>query len=119
MTPHGPLNSSWVGPSVPGLLGSATSPGPAPASSDPQVQLSVTIPVGSRASVRVPLVPKVGLLPKTVIITEGSAVVWKGGAYVPGTTGISGATADADGVAFSVVSGSYAFKATSPDLLFV
>lgn len=98
----------------------APAPGPSPAPVDPTVQLSVTIPVGSKGTVRVPLVAKVGLVAATVVITEGSVVVWKDGAYVPGTSGISAAQVDGDGVVFTVVSGSYAFEAERPhDLLVV
>lgn len=79
----------------------------------------MTIPVGSDAVVRVPLVAAVGLEPKTVTITEGSAAVWRDGAYVPGVSGITGAEADASGVSFNVTSGMYSFEATITSALLV
>merc|ERR1712048_951770 len=97
----------------------APAPPPAPSPEDKRVQLSVTIPVGSDAVVRVPLVTEVGLEPKTAVITEGSSVVWRSGAYVSGVSGISGAQADGSGVVFNVASGAYAFEATLPSALLV
>lgn len=93
---------------------SAPPPAPGPAPSHPEVRLAVMIPLGSAGSVRVPLVAKVGLTPATATILEGTKPVWKGGAFVDGVVGISGAQADRDGVTFTTTSGSYEFVAQLP-----
>merc|ERR1712070_828930 len=107
-SPRGPVKSSWHGPAVP-----AASP---IGNSKPEVRLSVTIPVGSAGSVRVPLVSKVGLTPTTATILEGTTPVWKGGKFVAGVAGISKASADQDGVIFMTMSGSYDFVAELPEV---
>jgi len=106
-TPHGPVRSSWTGPLVP----ATPSPTP-PTHSD--VNLYITIPVGVKGTVRMPLVSHVGLTPKTVEIYEsrnGAMVVWKDGAFVAGPAGISAAEVDGDGVVFTLASGLYVFTA--------
>lgn len=72
--------------------------------------LSTTIPVNGVASVIVPTV----ISPATATITESGTPVWRAGAYVPGQTGITGATAGADNtVTFTVGSGTYTFAVRS------
>jgi alpha-L-rhamnosidase len=68
------------------------------------IKLDVTIPVNSNAQVSV---PKLGL--QDVIVKEGGQTVWKSGAYVAGTPGISGASQTADYVTFDLGSGRYVF----------
>ena len=79
------------------------------------VTMSVAIPVGATAEIRV---PALGLDAKTLEIFETGTPVWNGGGggYKPGAAGINGAAATADGVIFSVTSGNYQFatKAASP-----
>lgn len=72
------------------------------------VTMSVAIPVGATAEIRV---PAVGLDAKTLEIFETGTPVWNGasGGYKPGAAGIKGATATADGIIFSVTSGNYQF----------
>ncbi|MDP6545761.1 MAG: family 78 glycoside hydrolase catalytic domain [Phycisphaerae bacterium] len=70
-------------------------------------ELKIEIPVNSKAKVSV---PALGL--KEFAITEGGKVVWKGGAYVQGTKGITAARRDGDYVTFDVGSGVYSFKLT-------
>lgn len=91
-----------------------SAPAPPPAPSKPEVRLAVSIPVGSSGSVRVPLVAKVGLVPATATILEAGTPVWRDGKFVAGIAGISGATADQDGVTFTTTSGSYDFSAELP-----
>jgi hypothetical protein len=68
--------------------------------------VDATVPVGARASV---VVPTRGSSAATAIISEGGAVVWRAGAFVPGTPGIAGAVAAGDSVEFNVGSGVYSF----------
>jgi hypothetical protein len=69
--------------------------------------LATTVPVGGTAQV---IVPAMGAA-AAASINEGAAAVWRAGAFVPGTPGITAAAATADGsaVAFAVGSGSYIF----------
>jgi len=67
--------------------------------------LDVALPANSQAKVSV---PRIGLRNPTV--TEGGKVVWRGGRYVRGVAGITGAGQDADHVTFDVGSGEYGFK---------
>jgi len=77
--------------------------------SNVEYSVSATVPVGARASVRV---PTRGAAAGAAIISESDVVVWRAGAFVPGAAGIAGAT-EADGaVTFSVGSGVYAFELT-------
>ena len=109
-TPRGRAASSWTGPAV-GADGTLDRAAP--------VALNATVPLGSTATVRVPLVRAAGQQGATVTITEGGKTVWQGGKYVAGTDGISGAKLDVgpglegEGVVFTVASGSYTFVAHS------
>ena len=90
-------------------------PSPAPPKpADSKVTLSVTVPVGSTAVVRVPLVPAVGLTSSSVVVTEGGKPIWSKHAFVPGVDGVSQGEADGDdAVLFTVTSGDYAFIAAA------
>jgi hypothetical protein len=68
----------------------------------------VTIPVNSDAKV---VVPK-DIYMTDVTVREGDRVVWEKGHFVPGTPGISAATARGDEFTFDVGSGHYSFKLT-------
>jgi alpha-L-rhamnosidase len=103
-TPHGDVKASWKGPFVPASA--------ALTSTEPTVQLSLTLPAGSKGTVRVPLIPKIGLSPSTAVITESASTVWQNGKFVPSVAGVSAAQADGDGVVFTIVSGAYAFSAS-------
>ena len=72
--------------------------------------MSVTIPVGSTASVRVPL-PKG--TPQNWTVTEGTATVWHNNAFVPGDPGVTGGQATATYIEFAVGSGQYTFSLVS------
>lgn len=79
----------------------------------PLYTLSVTVPAGGSATVRV---PTRGAGPARATVTEGGTPVWAGGAFrpgaVPGVT--SGAAApDGSGVVLTVGSGTYAFAAVA------
>ena len=77
----------------------------------PLYSAQATLPPNARGSVRV---PTLGLAPSAATITEGGAIVWKAGAFVPGTPGITAAVTDPSGanaVVFSVGSGAYEFVA--------
>jgi alpha-L-rhamnosidase len=67
--------------------------------------LRVSIPAGVDADIAVPSLGGFS----GAAITEGAATVWKSGAYVPGTSGLTGAKADSDSVLFHAGSGSYHF----------
>jgi alpha-L-rhamnosidase len=69
------------------------------------IALNVTIPVNSRAQVRV---PKMGLA--GVTITEDGAMVWVDGAFVDGVLGITDGSESTDDVTFEVGSGSYSLE---------
>lgn len=73
--------------------------------------LASTVPVGSTATVAVPTLGAAA----SSTITEGAATVWTGGAFVPGTPGVTAGAAGADGtsVVFAVGSGSYNFVVTA------
>jgi hypothetical protein len=91
-----------------------TPPHPAPA--DTAVTLDVTVPVGSTARVRVPLVAAVGHVVATVVIKEGGSVVWEKGRFVAGgaggiASGVVDVVGEGEGVMFVVESGVYAFSA--------
>ena len=72
--------------------------------------VGATVPVGATATVRVPTRGHAA----TAVVTEGGAVAWRAGAYVPGVSGIAGAAAAGDAVVFTVGSGTYAFE-VSPE----
>ena len=79
------------------------------------VELNVTIPIGSKGTVRIPLVAAAGHVGASVTVKEGGVTVWADGAYVAGVKGISAAKLDrgpgleGEGVVFTVLSGTYAF----------
>jgi len=72
------------------------------------ITVDVTIPVNSDAKV---VVPK-DIYMTDVTVREGDRLVWEKGHFVPGTPGISGATARGDEFTFDVGSGHYSFKLT-------
>lgn len=86
-TPQGHIRTFW-------RLDASTSP--------PTLYLSITIPLGSTASVAVPL-------QHSGSITEGGRPVFRRGAFVPGVEGVTGATASSSGVDLDVASGQYQF----------
>ena len=65
-------------------------------------EVNATIPPGSTGEIHVPAAPG-------ATITEGGAVVWRGGAFVRGQSGLSGASVQGAFVAFETLSGSYSF----------
>ena len=69
---------------------------------DAALDMSVTIPVNSRAELNV---PKIGL--QNVSIKEGSTTIWEDGTYSGGVAGIDGGSQTPDYVTFDVGSGSY------------
>ncbi|MDP6545760.1 MAG: family 78 glycoside hydrolase catalytic domain [Phycisphaerae bacterium] len=69
--------------------------------------LDVVLPAGSAGKVSVPVT---GAAAPT--ISEGGKIVWKGGAYVAGVSGLTAANRSGDYVTFDVGSGAYRFKAT-------
>jgi hypothetical protein len=76
----------------------------------PLYSVQASLPPNAVGTVRV---PTLSLEPGTATITEGGAAVWKAGAFVPGTPGITAAAADPSGanaVVFTVGSGSYSFE---------
>jgi alpha-L-rhamnosidase len=68
------------------------------------ISLEVTIPVNTRALVRV---PKLGL--ENVRIAESGQIVWQDGALVSGVQGITSGIERTDDVTFEVGSGTYRF----------
>ena len=88
-------------------------PSPAPAPKDAGVKLTVTVPHGSVASIRVPLVSSLDQTAHSVEIIEGSTTIWKGGAFVRGAVAsISDGFADGkEGITFAVSDArTYAFE---------
>eukprot|EP01119_Soliformovum_irregulare_P021723 TRINITY_DN7294_c0_g2_i1.p1 TRINITY_DN7294_c0_g2~~TRINITY_DN7294_c0_g2_i1.p1 ORF type:complete len:1083 (+),score=341.06 TRINITY_DN7294_c0_g2_i1:2597-5845(+) len=73
-------------------------------SAESEYSLSVQIPVGTVANIKVSK-----LAMSDVKITESQGVVWQNNKFVPGISGISHATEHVDDVIFSVGSGSYRF----------
>ncbi len=74
------------------------------------LNLDVTIPANTTASVSIPLVGS-----KNTTITEGNEVVWKDGNFVKGVTGITGGKQEAGYITFSSGSGEYRFKSQDND----
>ena len=119
-------NLSFVTASVKTIRGIAAAawqcgePKEDPAAAGPieQFTYTITVPLGSTASVVLPTFGA-GTTDPSLTITEGGQQVWAGGKYVPGTAGagVVNATAgrDAGGafVAVEVGSGSYSFKVVS------
>ena len=111
-TPRGGAASSWRAPAVnPASIAAARGGTASP------VALNATIPIGSAGTVRVPLIAALGHSAATIRVTESGNPVWQNGAFVAGVAGISDAKLDVgpgnegEGVAFTVVSGSYNFVA--------
>lgn len=105
----GTVGAAWSVPPA-----NATAPGGGSAAGTaPRVlySLDVALPPNTRARVAVPTVVPAG----QARVEEGGRAVWAGGAFLPGTPGISAARAAADGsaVEFSVGSGHYSFTATA------
>ena len=69
--------------------------------------LAATVPVGAQASVVLPAMN--GTDAASLVVIEGGKTVWAAGAFVPGVPGITAASVSAQGVAFTVGSGKYAF----------
>jgi alpha-L-rhamnosidase len=86
-SPQGQIRTAW-------RLDTSTSP--------PTLSISISIPIGSAASVAVPL-------RHSGTITEGGAPVFRDGAFVPGVEGVAGATASSSDVHLEVASGQYQF----------
>jgi alpha-L-rhamnosidase len=72
--------------------------------SDDGLRLEVSIPVGSRAEVRI---PDLGLTPAT--LSESGHAIWKDGKFEPGPAGITGARASDGALVVDVGSGYYVF----------
>jgi hypothetical protein len=80
------------------------------------VSVQATVPTNAAATVRIPLLD--GTSPSAVTIAEGSTVVWKNGAFVPGVPGIvSASTGQNDDtpngqqtVDIEVLSGTFSFS---------
>ena len=95
---------NWASASVETVRGTVTcswnrSPG--------TVNVDVTVPVNSTASVVIPKPEEA----TDVIVREGERVVWEKNKYVPGVPGVTGASLSSDGsVAVEVGSGRYVFQ---------
>lgn len=68
------------------------------------VQLNATLPSGTEGAVSVPKT-----FGNTTSCTEGSSVVWRGGAFVPGVPGVLAAVDDGSFIVFTVTSGAFVF----------
>ena len=93
LTPHGNASVSWTAPAVPSVDVDVE------VMLDTKVTLDITIPHGSKATIRVPLVVGVGHTIDTVVIRQGSVVVWENGAFILGGGVVSG-VADGNAVEF-------------------
>lgn len=71
---------------------------------DTSFDLSVSIPAGMEADIRI---PTLGLM--SLQIAESGSTVWKSNSFVPGTAGLHSAKAVADSISFCVGSGNYHF----------
>ena len=58
-------------------------------------------------------IPKLAL--SNVVVTESGTTVWKNGAFVPGTDGITTAEDNGQDIVFQAGSGSYAFELTGSE----
>ena len=67
---------------------------------------SVTIPVGTAATVVIPALVK----PASATVTEGGKPVWKNNAFVPGVDGVGSAGATPEAIHLAVAQGSYVFE---------
>ena len=81
----------------------------AQASNQTSFTLSCGIPIGSTATVVVPLQNGMPPVPNGIIF-EGSKVVWSAGKFKPGVPGIiSGSAVGTAGISFEILSGEYIF----------
>ena len=69
--------------------------------------VSITVPTGSTDTLIWPFLK--GTTPAQAVISEGDTVVWRGGAFVPGATGVSGVTAVGNAIQIKTISDSYIF----------
>ncbi|TSA37442.1 MAG: hypothetical protein D4R65_00790 [Verrucomicrobiaceae bacterium] len=74
---------------------------------DAGITLDVTVPANGRARIFVPVLGDAA----NATIREGDAVLWKNKAYVPGTSGITSATAVPGYIVVDAGSGTYHFSA--------
>lgn len=70
----------------------------------PLLELKVSIPTGAEAEIAIPTLGK-----QSVQITEGDSKVWAFDSYVPGTPGLTRATAARNAIVFHAGSGNYWF----------
>jgi len=77
-----------------------------------RLKYDVKIPIGSDALV---MIPALGLQINTLVIWEGSSILWSQGKYQPGIQGIKDATVTATGIKVSVLSGSFSFTMGGSD----
>lgn len=91
---------------------------PTPPAASTPVTLSVVLPPGSAAAVRVPLVAAVGHTTNNVVITESGAVVWRMGAFVANSAlenGFVDSVGSDLGITFlATKAGSYVFSVDLP-----
>ncbi len=73
-----------------------------------KVVMNVVIPPNSNAKVVVPKLINM----TTIAVREGDHAVWSKGAFVPGDPGVTGASAEPQGITFDVGSGHYQFRLT-------
>ena len=95
----------WLAVNASGCSGSPPPPPPPPPLRT--AQLNISLPVGLPAGVRLPASAR-------ATVTEGGALVWAGGAFVPGVAGVVAGRAVAGGggaaeVELEVLSGEYSF----------
>ena len=67
---------------------------------------SVTIPVGTAATVVIPALVK----PASATVTEGGKPLWKNNAFVPGVDGVGSAGPTPEAIHLAVAQGSYVFE---------
>lgn len=77
--------------------------------------MTCTVPAGSTAEVHIPMLPELG--GTAISISDDTTTVWKAGAFVPGSAGVSGGYvkdekpwAETDTVVLTVSSGVFPFK---------
>jgi len=87
-----------------------------PAPSVTSYSLTVEIPIGSIADIKIPIVPSLRQTAQNIVISEGTGatktIMWTGGMYIPGIAGITGATFNRmrTAVIVQVMSGKYSFS---------
>lgn len=78
--------------------------------------LNASVPAGTTAEVHVPQLPALG--GKAITVVDGATVVWKAGAFVPGTAGVESGGVLADKwlpvptVVLQLASGSFVLSAS-------